>query len=150
MLAIGDRAPEFSSVSTRGTTFALSQLRGQPVILYFYPKARSLGCTREAREFADHYKELQARHIEVVGVSVDTLSEQSRFAEECTLPFPLIPDPDKHIARSYGVLGAFGYAKRVTFFLDEEGRVIDIVQGIMPGPHVARGLQYARTEPKLR
>ncbi|MFZ0892139.1 MAG: peroxiredoxin [Thermoplasmata archaeon] len=142
MLAIGDRAPDFTAPSTRGTSFSLSELRGRPVILYFYPKARSLGCTREARDFASHYPELRARRVEVVGVSIDTLPEQSRFSEECRLPFPLIPDADKQIARSYGVLGAFGYAKRVTFYLDEEGRVVDIVQGMLPGPHVTRGLQH--------
>jgi thioredoxin-dependent peroxiredoxin len=143
VLAIGDRAPDFSAVSTQGGSFSLSKLRGRPVILYFYPKARSLGCTREAREFAQHYDELKARRIEVVGVSVDTLDEQSRFAEECRLPFPLIPDQDKQIARSYGVLGAFGYAKRVTFYLDAEGRVVDVVQSVAPGPHVARALRYS-------
>ncbi|MFZ1023064.1 MAG: peroxiredoxin [Thermoplasmata archaeon] len=145
MLAVGDRAPEFTAQSTQGATFSLSQLRGRPVILYFYPKARSLGCTREARDFASHYPELQARHVEVVGVSVDTLPEQSRFSEECRLPFPLISDADKRIALSYGVLGAFGYAKRVTFYLDEEGRVVDIVQGMLPGPHVTRGLHHGAT-----
>jgi thioredoxin-dependent peroxiredoxin len=145
MLAVGDRAPDFTAPSTQGAAFSLSQLRGRPVILYFYPKARSMGCTREARDFASHYPEFQRRHVEVVGVSVDTLPEQSRFSEECRLPFPLIPDADKQIARSYGVLGAFGYAKRVTFYLDEEGRVVDIVQGMLPGPHVTRGLQHGAT-----
>jgi peroxiredoxin Q/BCP len=142
MLAVGELAPDFEGVSTSGGGLRLSSLRGRSVVLYFFPKAGSVGCTRESIKFAHLYPELKSREIELVGVSVDNLTDQQRFGERCQLPFPLIADPEKEIARRFGVLGAFGMAKRVTFFLDREGRVAKVFQGVLPGPHVegVRGL----------
>jgi thioredoxin-dependent peroxiredoxin len=138
MLAKGDPAPDFVGMTARGTPLRLSSLKGRRVVLYFYPKASSPGCTRESREFADRYARFQERGVEVVGVSVDDQSAQKRFAERCSLPFPLVADLDREISRQYGVLGAFGYARRITFLLDPVHRVEHVVESFLPGPHVAQ------------
>jgi thioredoxin-dependent peroxiredoxin len=136
MIGVGDVAPDFEGVTSEGKSLRLSSLRGRTVVLYFYPKASSYGCTRESIEFAHLHPGLQSHGAEVVGVSVDDQASQRRFAEECRLPFPLVADPEKSIARLYGVLGAFGLAKRVTFVIDPSGRVSHVTTGLSPGPHV--------------
>ena len=141
MLGIGEVAPEFSGVTGEGVPFRLSDLRGRPSILFFYPKASSPGCTVEARGFSDHYREFSEAGIAVVGISVDSVAAQHRFRDSCDLPYPLVADPTKAIATAYGVVGLFGLAKRVTFFLDADLRVVDRVEGMLPGPHVRRALE---------
>jgi peroxiredoxin Q/BCP len=136
MIQKGDIAPEFEGISTQGTGFRLSSLRGQPVVLYFYPRAGSLGCTYESIGFRKEHPALRERGVAVVGVSVDSLVDQRKFLESCSLPFPLVADSDQAIARRFGVLGAFGLARRVTFLLDGEGRVTQVVDSIRPGAHV--------------
>jgi peroxiredoxin Q/BCP len=138
VLVSGDKAPEFTGRTADGGAFRLSDLRGSSVVLYFYPRANSLGCTRESVSFALLHGALGEKGVRIVGVSVDDVNDQRRFAEKCSLPFPLVADASKEIARLYGVLGAFGHAKRVTFFIDPEGRVVDTVDSILPGPHVDR------------
>ena len=138
MLVAGELAPEFSGRTAGGGSFRLSGLRGSSVILYFYPRANSPGCTRESLSFAHLAAAFGERGVRIVGVSVDEIEEQRRFAERCSLPFPLVSDGTKEVARLYGVLGAFGHAKRVTFYLDPQGRVLDVVDSILPGPHVQR------------
>ncbi|MGA7923845.1 MAG: peroxiredoxin [Thermoplasmata archaeon] len=136
MIGVGDVAPDFEGLTSEGKTLHLSTLRGRTVVLYFYPKAGSYGCTRESIEFAHLYPSLRARGADVVGVSVDDEAGQHRFAEECHLPFPLVADHEKSVSRLYGVLGAFGLAKRVTFVIDPQGRVSNVTTGMNPGPHV--------------
>ncbi|HXQ49386.1 MAG TPA: peroxiredoxin [Thermoplasmata archaeon] len=138
MLAPGDLAPDFEAPTSDGTQLKLSSLRGAPVVVYFFPKAGTAGCTRESLGFAHLFPSLAPRGVRVVGVSVDDLDHQQRFAENCSLPFPLVADPGKEIARRYGVLGAFGLARRVTFLLDKDLRVTDVVESFLPGPHVQR------------
>ena len=120
-------------------------LRGRPLVLFFYPKAGSLGCTRESVEFARHFDEFRARGVEVVGVSVHSPSAQRKFAESCSLPFPLVADEDREIARKFGVLGAFGFARRVTFLIQPDGRISDVVASPLPGPHVRRAREFSAT-----
>jgi thioredoxin-dependent peroxiredoxin len=136
MIQPGDVAPDFEGISTRGSGFRLSSLRGGPVVLYFYPRAGSLGCTYESIGFAKEHAALKDRGVSVVGVSVDSISDQRRFLETCSLPFPLVADSDQAIARRFEVLGAFGHARRVTFLLDGNGRVMQIVDSMRPGVHV--------------
>ncbi len=138
MLKVGETAPPFSGRTAAGGTLDLSSLRGRPVVLYFFPKSNSLGCTRESIGFAHLYGAFRAQGIEVVGVSVDTVQAQAKFAEDRSLPFPLLADSDRAIARAYGVLGALGLAKRVTFLLDADQRVLEVVASVLPGPHVSR------------
>jgi peroxiredoxin Q/BCP len=136
MIQPGDLAPEFEGISTQGSGFRLSSLRGGPVVLYFYPRAGSLGCTYESIGFAKEHGALRDRGVSVVGVSVDSLVDQRKFLETCSLPFPLVADSDQAIARRFGVLGAFGHARRVTFLLDQGGRVLQVIDSIRPGVHV--------------
>lgn len=153
MIAVGDVAPDFEGQTDRGDVLRLSGLRGHPVVLYFYPKASSLGCTRESQEFAHRYPAFRERNVQIVGVSVDDVASQRRFQERCSLPFPLVADADREISRSYGVLGAFGLARRVTFVLDAQGRVAHVVDSIFPAPHangVARWLLGDASEPTKR
>lgn len=147
MIQPGDVAPDFEGISTRGSGFRLSSLRGGPVVLYFYPRAGSLGCTYESIGFAKEHSALKERGVSVVGVSVDSLSDQRRFLETCALPFPLVADSDQAIARKFEVLGAFGHARRVTFLLDREGRVLQIVDSIRPGVHVTAAKRAFLTGP---
>jgi len=141
VLGIGDNAPDFTAPSASGQMFQLSSLRGRPVILFFFPRANSLGCTIETRAFADHYSEIQSAGVSVVGVSVDPIGAQKVFATKCDVEFPLVSDGDKSIAKAYGVLGFLGFARRVTFFLDSAGQVQEVVEAIGPNPHVKRALE---------
>ncbi|HYK92630.1 MAG TPA: peroxiredoxin [Thermoplasmata archaeon] len=142
MLAEGDVAPDFEGRTSTGETIRLSSFRGKPVVVYFYPKANTLGCTRESIEFAHEYPTLQKSGAEVIGISVDDQSAQARFSEQCRLPFPLVADADREISRRFGVLGAFGRARRVTFILSPEGRIDRIVESILPGPHVREAARH--------
>ncbi len=137
-------APSFAGPTADGSTLDFASLRGRPVVLYFYPKANTTGCTLEARGFAENFPELSKAGIAVVGVSVDSVADQKSFSDKCGLPFPLVADHDKSIARQYGVLGFLGMAKRVTFFIGPEGRVEEVVEGMLPGPHVRRAVERAR------
>jgi len=144
MIEVGQLAPAFRGTNQDGNPISLSAYRGRPVILYFYPKAGTSGCAMEARGFAAHYNDFKAAGAEVIGVSVDSVEAQKSFAEKCKVSFPLVADRDKSIARKYGVLGMLGIAKRVTFFLDPEGKVVDRVEGLMPGQHVDRAVERLR------
>ena len=135
-IPVGAMAPEFAAPRQDGSLLRLSEYRGRPLILYFFPRAGTPGCTREAEGFAERYRELQASGVEVVGISTDPVERQARFAADCRVPFPLLSDADHAIARSYGVLGLLGLSKRVTFVLSADGVVIDVISGFLPGPHV--------------
>ncbi|HYA58127.1 MAG TPA: peroxiredoxin [Thermoplasmata archaeon] len=141
MVGVGEIAPDFEGRTGDGGKLALASLRGRPLVLYFYPKANTLGCTIEARGFAEHYSEFQKAGVGVVGVSVDTVEDQHGFSEKCQLPFPLIADADKSIARRYGALGLLGVAKRVTFLIDADGKILEVHQGALPGAHVKIALE---------
>jgi len=147
MIEPGAIAPDFRGTTQDGQPISLSTYRGRPVVLYFYPKANTTGCTLEARGFAEHYPELQKSGAEVIGVSVDSVESQKDFSEKCHLPFPLVADHDKSIARQYGVLGLLGIAKRVTVLLDAEGKVVERVDGMMPGRHVERAVERLGSAP---
>ncbi len=138
MIEVGDRAPEFEATDSRGEPFRLSSLRGRSVILYFFPKAFTGGCTIETQQFAALAPALTEKGVQVVGVSVDSAETEQRFAAHCGATFPIVSDAGKTIARSYGVLSLLGFSKRVTFFLDESGTVREIVTGMLPGPHLAK------------
>jgi peroxiredoxin Q/BCP len=141
LIGIGRPAPDFESIDSRGETFRLSSLRGKKVVLYFFPKAFTGGCTMETKEFAEISPPLARRGVELVGISVDPVETQRRFAAECSAAFPIVSDASKAIARSYGVLSFIGFSKRVTFFIDERGIVLDVVASMMPGAHVSRARQ---------
>lgn len=138
MVNVGDPAPDFDAPTADGKSLSLASLRGAPVILYFYPQADTPGCTRESKEFRDIYPEFTAKKVHVVGVSVDDVEEQKAFAEKYGLPFPLVADSEKSVAKRYGVLRESGRARRVTFLIGADGRVEEIVDVGAPEPHVAK------------
>ena len=137
MVAVGEIAPDFEAPNQDGASFKLSSLRGAPVVLYFYPKADTPGCTIEAKGFQEHYQEFLAKEVHVIGVSTDDCPHQKAFATKYGLGFPLIADHSKAVAGKYGVLGPSGNARRVSFFLDGSGKVLEVVDG-SPDTHVAR------------
>ena len=136
MLAVGELAPDFPIPLPDGSSRPFSSYRGRPVVLFFFPKANTSGCTIETRGFAERYDAFQKSGFEVIGVSVDTAETQGAFAEKCGSRFPMVGDHSKEIARAYGVLGFLGVAKRVTFLIDGEGRVREVVEGMLPSPHL--------------
>ena len=138
MVGVGDLAPDFEAPTQDGSPLKLSSLRGSPVVLYFYPKADTPGCTTESKAFRDHYAELTSKKVHVVGISTDTVDAQCKFAEKYSLPFPLVADHNRAIATKFGVLRDSGTARRVTFFLDGAGKVVDLVDSGSPDPHIAR------------
>ena len=125
--AVGQPAPEFSLPDQDGKTRTLQQFRGRWLVLYFYPKADTPGCTEQACKFRDDIVELRKLGAEVVGVSVDDTSAQLAFAKKYSLPFPLLSDSDAQVAARYGSLrdfGVFKLARRNTFLIDPAGNVV--------------------------
>lgn len=124
MLQIGDSAPDFSAQTTNGETVSLGALRGRPVVIYFFPKAFTMGCTIETRQFRDNYSEIRKMGAEVIGISADKFDAQCRFASDNKLPFALVGDEDKQICEAYGVLWPLiKLPQRITFVVDEQGVV---------------------------
>ncbi|MHB1435717.1 MAG: peroxiredoxin [Thermoplasmata archaeon] len=147
MLTTGAAAPDFTLPSQDGTPITLSQFRGKTVVLYFYPKANSLGCTIETREFQRTLPEFASRNTVVLGISVDPVGEQHRFSERCALGFPLLADDRREVARKYGVLGFLGWSRRVTFVLDPEGQIGAVIESPRPREHIRRALEAADSSP---
>jgi peroxiredoxin Q/BCP len=127
-LKIGDPAPEFSLIDEHGLPVSLKDYRGKSiVVLYFYPKDFTSGCTTEACSFRDDYKLYQEKGAVVIGVSLDSVESHSKFSEKYALPFAILSDRGKEVARSYGVLGTGGFlTKRITFIIDKNGRITHI------------------------
>ena len=123
-LQIGDQAPNFSLQDQHGQTHNLADYRNQWIVLYFYPKDDTPGCTKQACEFRDDYKALRANNTQVIGISVDNTESHAEFAEKYSLPFPLLADIGGNIAKQYQALinlGVIKLAKRHTFIIDPEG-----------------------------
>ena len=155
MIEEGKPAPDFELESDQGETVRLSDLRGTPVVLFFYPKDDTPGCTTEACEFRDAYDTYRERGIEILGVSPDDVASHERFKSKYELPFTLLADPDHKVADAYGVWGERSFAgkkymgiNRSTFVIDEDGNVARAMLGIKPAGHAAQvldELQTART-----
>jgi peroxiredoxin Q/BCP len=123
-IEVGDRAPEFSARGADGKNVSLASFRGRYLVLYFYPKAFTPGCTKEARRFRDNHAEIRELGAEVVGVSLDEPTVQCEFAERQKIGFPLIADNNRAVSTAYGVLRRFlPITKRVTFVIDPDGKV---------------------------
>lgn len=124
MIAIGQPAPDFEGLTTTGKRIRLSELRGRPVVLYFFPRAFTPGCTVEARQFRDAYPEILEAGAEVIGISTDDHATQCAFAEQEKATFPMIGDADASIARQYDVIWPLlRMTKRVTFVIDADGKL---------------------------
>jgi len=138
MIAAGETAPDFEAPNQDGAPFRLSSLRGSSVVLYFYPEADTPGCTVESKGFRDAHSEYQARKVTIVGISVDDCPAQKAFAEKYGFPFTLIADKAKKVAAAYGVLGTRGTARRVSFFIDWRGKVLEVVDASSAATHLER------------
>lgn len=149
MLAIGDLAPDFSATDCHGAPLSLSALRGRRVILFFFPKAFTLGCTIENRAFRDNHHRLQALGAELVGVSVDTQRTQCAFAEKEDIHFSLLGDPDRVISRAYDVLWpVLRVDRRVTFIIGPDGHIEDIIRHeVRVYRHLDDVLRYLESTP---
>jgi peroxiredoxin Q/BCP len=127
-LKAGDTAPDFSLSDERGLPVSLKDYLGKKVVvLYFYPKDFTSGCTAEACSFRDDYKLYQSKGAVVIGVSLDSVESHSRFSEKYNLPFAILSDRNKEVAKAYGVLGLGGFlTKRVTFIIGKNGKITHI------------------------
>lgn len=139
-LAVGSAAPDFTAKDTNGNTVSLSQFEGKTVVLYFYPKDDTPGCTKEAQSFRDFYPELQEKDMVVLGVSMDDEASHKQFTEKYGLPFQLIADVDGTVTRAYDVEGG-GYAKRVTYIIGGDGKIMHVFDKVDTANHAKDVLQ---------
>ncbi|HEY9626705.1 MAG TPA: peroxiredoxin [Coleofasciculaceae cyanobacterium] len=130
----GATAPSFTVNDTNGNPVSLSDHAGKTVVLYFYPKDDTPGCTREACSFRDNYTAYQGKDIVVYGVSMDNQVSHQAFTEKFNLPFPLLADVDGLLTQSYDVSGG-GYSKRVTFVIDGEGKIAKVYDSVKTDTH---------------
>lgn len=136
-LEIGDKAPAFSAKNQHGETVSLDDFKGKKIILYFYPKDNTPGCTTEACNFRDNYENLQADGFEVIGVSTDSEQSHQKFISKYDLPFTLLADADQALVKAYGVWkekSMFGKkymgTNRQTFVIDEQGIIQHIIKKV--------------------
>ena len=139
MLKTGDIAPDFSLADKNGNEVRLSDFKGKRVVLYFYPKDNTPGCTRQACAFAASLAEFEKRNVAVIGVSRDSVASHEKFAAKYNLPFTLLSDPERKAIDAYGVWQekklygkvSFGVA-RTTFVIDEDGKILSVMQRVKP------------------
>ena len=147
-LTEGTEAPDFTLGSDSGETVSLSQLRGKPVVLYFYPRDDTPGCTTEACEFRDAWAEVKKAGAVVLGVSPDTAASHQKFKTKFRLPFPLLADPDHKVAERYGAWGErsmygrkFQGILRTTFVIGPDRRIKKVFERVKPKGHAAQVLE---------
>jgi peroxiredoxin Q/BCP len=134
----GEMAPDFQLMDQNGATHSLAKYRGRWVVLYFYPKDDTPGCTKEACEFRDDHDRLAEMGVALLGVSTDNIESHQAFAEKYHLPFPLLSDADGEVAIRYGSLWQLGpikFAKRHSFIIDPDGRIAHIYRDVNPKTH---------------
>ena len=149
MLNIGDRAPNFTLKDKSGNEISLSDFIGKRVVLYFYPKDNTPGCTRQACAFAGAYEEFKNRGVEIIGISRDSIASHVKFAEKYNLPFVLLSDPELEAIQAYGVWQekkmygkvSFGVV-RTTFIIDENGIIEKIMPKVKPDTNAEEILKF--------
>ena len=147
-IQVGDKAPPFSVSDDRGNTKSLSDYAGKKLVVFFYPKANTPGCTAEACDLRDHYKELQDAGYSLLGVSADTEKSQRNFSEKFEFPFPLLADVDKEVINAFGVWGPkqfmgkeYDGIHRKTFIIDENGTVERVIDKVKTKEHASQILE---------
>jgi len=150
-MKVNDKAPEFTLPDQNGEEISLKQFRGKYVVLYFYPRADTPGCTIEACEFRDSYKKMQKSGAILLGISPDTSKAQDKFAKKLDLPFTLLADADKKVAIAYETLKEKNmYGKKVmgvarmTFIIGPDGKIIHIFDKVKPEGHAEEVLEYLK------
>jgi peroxiredoxin Q/BCP len=143
----GQEAPDFELTSDAGERIQLSQFRGKPVVLYFYPRDDTPGCTKQACGIRDNYDDFEQRGAVVLGVSPDKETSHVKFKQKYGLPFTLLADPEHEVAEQYGVWAEKKYmgrtymgVERSTFLIDPEGRIAKVMRRVKPDTHVERVL----------
>ncbi len=148
ILQIGDTAPDFTSTTDAGKTITLSELAGKRVVLYFYPKDDTPGCTTQACDFRDNYLAIEEKNALVLGISPDGVKSHQKFKTKYNLPFTLVADEGHQIAEAYGVwVEKSNYGKkymgisRSHFVVDESGHIVDVQYGVKAGDSAALALE---------
>ena len=149
MLEVGTKAPEFTLMDQNGTPVSLSDFLGKKVVLYFYPKDSTPGCTRQACAFAEHYDSFARREVAVIGISKDSVASHLRFAEKYHLPFVLLSDPEHQVIEAYGVWQEkklYGKVSmgtvRCTYLIDARGFIEAVMPKVKPDTNAADILAY--------
>ena len=155
VLNVGDPAPEFELEDSQGKLHRLSDYQGHSIVLYFYPKDDTPGCTKEACSFRDSYQTFRAAGIEVIGISPDSIKSHSKFIEKYDLPFVLLSDPNHKVTEAFGVWGikkSFGReyegVYRTTFVIGPEGKITRVFENVKPSLHSQEVLEAVGTEKK--
>jgi peroxiredoxin Q/BCP len=143
-LSIGDPAPDFVLPSDSDKAVRLSEFRGKRVILYFYPKDNTTGCTAQACGFRDHYPQIEEKNAVVLGVSPDDIESHRKFKTKYNLPFLLLADTEHHVAQAYGVWSGLGTI-RSHFVIDEKGMLADVQVRVGPEDSVERAVKAIGT-----
>ena len=141
----GDKAPSFAALNQRGETVRLDDFTGKKVLLFFYPKASTPGCTAEACNLRDNYQTFQSLGYEIIGVSADSEKKQLNFSEKYELPFHLLADTDKKVIQAYGVWGPkkfmgreYDGIHRTSFVIDENGVIEEVIDKVKTKDHAAQ------------
>lgn len=141
-LEIGDKSPNFVALDQEGNTIKLEDYKGRKLILFFYPKASTPGCTMEVKNLRDNYKELQDKGYELLGVSADSAKRQQNFINKNELPFPLLVDEEKEVIKAFGIWGPKKFMgreyegiHRTTFVIDENGIIKNIIKKVKTKDH---------------
>lgn len=135
-LAVGNDAPTFTVKDTNGNTVSLSDFKGKTVVLYFYPKDDTPGCTKQACGFRDAVDQYKSKDIVILGVSADDQVSHQAFTQKYNLNFPLLADTDKSLIKAYDVDGG-GYAKRVTYVIDGNGKITKVDSSVNTSTHAS-------------
>lgn len=142
MPKVGHEAPNFELLTDEGEPLRLSDLRGKTIVLYFYPRADTPGCTKEACGFRDDYSAYEERGVLILGVSPDTVADQSKFKEKYELPFTLLDDTDHKVSEAYGVWGLKKFmgkeymgVMRTTFLIGPKGTILRVFEKVKPAEH---------------
>ena len=147
----GDPAPDFSAPTTDGSVVSLKDFRGKKLVLYFYPMDDTPGCTAQACSLRDHNAEIRAKGAAILGVSAQDEASHRKFTQKHKLNFPLLADTDRAVAKAYGVIGSglfgvargvLGLAERVTFIIDERGKVAAVIDDPDTANHAEQVLAY--------
>ena len=148
MLKIGDKAPDFSGFDQDGKFRQLEDYKGKKIVVFFYPKANTPGCTAEACDLRDNFERFKANNYELLGVSADSQKAQLKFKDKFSFPFPLLADEEKEVIQAFGVWGpkkfmgrTYDGIHRTTFVVNEEGVIEDVISDVKTKAHAAQILK---------
>lgn len=147
-LKTGDKTPNFSGLDQNGISHKLADYKGKKLVVFFYPKASTPGCTAEACDLRDNYARFQTNNYALLGVSADSAKAQAKFVEKYELPFPLLADEDKSVIKAFGVWGPkkfmgkeYDGIHRTTFIIDENGIIEEVISDVKTKAHAAQILK---------